>query len=238
MWHWPRKSGCAKVSFIISSNTWGTHRHCWPTRCLCGWATSNFAPTACYTTVTFGPRWSSNTRPQRFPLHNEFSSKSQLTTFCFTWTISSFQTAWTTIAAKWIIIIKNVYTWITSQDTKKSDKSHKRNAFQEATNSSNARDRMRFVEQRKKLFLRSKNAFWSSFKPLQTFLWRVPTSDFIPSNRWFMPSNGGLYAVQREALCPTSGTFLAFLERFCAQTRKLRGFMCLQSGFNRTSSAA
>ena len=81
------------------------------------------------------------------------------------------------------IIIKNVYTWITSQDTKKSDKSHKRNAFQEATNSSNARDRMRFVEQRKKLFLRSKNAFWSSFKPLQTFLWRVPTSDFIPSNR-------------------------------------------------------
>lgn len=49
---------------------------------------------------------------------------------------------------------------------------------------------------------------------------------------------GGLYAVQREALCPTSGTFLAFLERFCAQTRKLRGFMCLQSGFNRTSSAA
>lgn len=49
---------------------------------------------------------------------------------------------------------------------------------------------------------------------------------------------GGLYAVQRGALCPTSGTFLAFLERFCAQTRKLRGFMCLQSGFNRTSSAA
>ncbi len=35
----------------------------------------------------------------------------------------------------------------------------------------------------KSCFYVQKNAFWSSFKPLQTFLWRVPTSDFIPSNR-------------------------------------------------------
>ena len=71
----------------------------------------------------------------------------------------------------------------------------------------------------------------------QVILYR-PTGDLCRPMGGFMPSNGGLYAVQRGALCPTSGTFLAFLERFCAQTRKLRGFMCLQSGFNRTSSAA
>lgn len=71
----------------------------------------------------------------------------------------------------------------------------------------------------------------------QVILYR-PTGDLCRPMGVFMPSNGGLYAVQRGALCPTSGTFLAFLERFCAQTRKLRGFMCLQSGFNRTSSAA
>lgn len=64
----------------------------------------------------------------------------------------------------------------------------------------------------------------------QVILYR-PTGDLCRSM-------GGLYAVQRGALCPTSGTFLAFFERFCAQTHKLRGFMCLQSGFNRTSCAA
>lgn len=64
----------------------------------------------------------------------------------------------------------------------------------------------------------------------QVILYR-PTGDLCRPMGGFMPSNGG-------ALCPTSGTFLVFLERFCAQTRKLRVFMCLQSGFNRTSCAA
>lgn len=121
------------------------------------------------------------------------------------------------------MIVKNVYTWIMSQDTKKSDKSHKQNAFQKVPNSSSTRGHKCFIEQRKMLFVRSKKAFRGSFRPLQTLLnmfqkcfkaiQRVilchPPSDFTPSN-------GLLYGVQRVALCLTPGTLWVFLECFFA----------------------
>lgn len=121
------------------------------------------------------------------------------------------------------MIVKNVYTWIMSQDTKKSDKSHKQNAFQKVPNSSSTRGHKCFIEQRRMLFVRSKKAFRGSFRPLQTLLnmfqkcfkaiQRVilchPPSDFTPSS-------GLLYGVQRVALCLTPGTLWVFLECFFA----------------------